>query len=996
MPRIEFPFLRGLDEDTDGRVTPAGSLVRLENLRATRAGRLIRRRGFWNVPHRNRHTAAVITDVPVAEFAHGDQYCAVFNRSLGGNVRLAFSTGYSDGITQGYRPRILPAPRVRRHASPPGAVANQVSVASGAYYTLTAWQYVNASGGYSVAFRVTDASGNILASNDAFLSSTYELCPRALYANGQLILGTIEAGAGLRLRTITDGGTPSFGSPTLVNSSVTTNGIGQWDAYVFNNTTIYIAAVTGVGALWEHVVTANPIVVGVSTNTGIVVGSHGVTTYGNGVYQWTAYSKAADGFLYVRCAGSEALVNNSTGFTWMVTLGPGTATDTAHILYCMPGGSVPLTHRPVSAVPFPGTAESINQTSATIRVTPAAKPYVFEGVSHFWLRVENQQQPQDRSLILMTNTASASLTSFVQHWALPRVASAVSTTTFRWMPAQVVVQGSTYLMPSAEIDGGLVTSTTIASASPAVISYELSSKSAPVAQNQNTRLIGGANPLSWDGTDLVESWAGWGPSCGTSVAASGIGSLSGSFSWCAIMVWKDEAGNVYRSPPGPAVTQTLGSASQAIVTIDYLPYTRSGVSCAIELYRTAANGSIYYRVATLPVANTSNRTTYTDTTTDAVLTSRQLLWTTGGVLGGHPVPGLQHVTLHRGRLFGCVGSRVYYTHALVPGEGPVWPDAFYVPLDTEVTAIASLDDTLLVFTETACFAVYGEGPNRLGQNAFGTPVQIASDVGCVDWRSVVQYRDGVAFRSRRGIELMQRGGGVVSLLSQSQRSPDSSTNSVLFDHPHTFGVVCRPEHTQLRWLLGELPNYGQTILCLDYARGLWSTETTSLTATSCGLWPDNTFALGDTITPAIYAQTDSENGISSGVHSDGPSAVYPNAAIATGDLRPDGLMGWGRVRAVRLLGEYLTPQDLSIDVSYNGGRSWASGHTWVLDDTRIPEDPLSLRYAPARQKCESIAVRVTLTDQTAGLKLAGVALHGLSVEYDSSGQGSKHRAGDRG
>ena len=101
-----------------------------------------------------------------------------------------------------------------------------------------------------------------------------------------------------------------------------------------------------------------------------------------------------------------------------------------------------------------------------------------------------------------------------------------------------------------------------------------------------------------------------------------------------------------------------------------------------------------------------------------------------------------------------------YSKMVYPGQPVEFNDALRMPIDPvggKITALASMDEKLIVFEEDATFFIAGTGPNNLGQqNDFTTPERISTDVGCVDPKSVVLTPDGLMFKSRKGIYLLSR------------------------------------------------------------------------------------------------------------------------------------------------------------------------------------------------------------------------------------------------
>ena len=90
---------------------------------------------------------------------------------------------------------------------------------------------------------------------------------------------------------------------------------------------------------------------------------------------------------------------------------------------------------------------------------------------------------------------------------------------------------------------------------------------------------------------------------------------------------------------------------------------------------------------------------------------------------------------------------VWFSQQLQTDETPRWHEGLKVQLtdsDERIVALASLDQTLVIFTRSRIFAVSGLGPADTGRDgAFSGPAPIATAFGCLDPGSVVSTSRGV-------------------------------------------------------------------------------------------------------------------------------------------------------------------------------------------------------------------------------------------------------------
>lgn len=262
-------------------------------------------------------------------------------------------------------------------------------------------------------------------------------------------------------------------------------------------------------------------------------------------------------------------------------------------------------------------------------------------------------------------------------------------------------------------------------------------------------------------------------------ATTGSGDiLAGSYSYIAIWEWKDNQGQIHRSNTSipQQITTTDPSNNTVLVTVNTLPITnketrfsnvRSPVILAI--YRTQSLGTNYFRVNQLPntfVYNdpTVDTITFTDTVSDTDIESNSLLYTTGGVFENITLPSTNLMCVAKNRVI-CAGTdtepnQVYVSKQKQEGLGIEFANELSVIVDSlggDITAVAAMDDKILIFKEALLFYVAGEGPDNTGNNgSFTIPLLISADCGCIFPQSIVLTGDGVMFLSQKGLYICDR------------------------------------------------------------------------------------------------------------------------------------------------------------------------------------------------------------------------------------------------
>jgi len=245
--------------------------------------------------------------------------------------------------------------------------------------------------------------------------------------------------------------------------------------------------------------------------------------------------------------------------------------------------------------------------------------------------------------------------------------------------------------------------------------------------------------------------------------------------YCVVYEWTDAKGQVHRSAPSiPIAVQASVNNRTFTLTIPTLQVTdRKGTRAdvVVAVYRTtigASAGTIFYKVTsdTAPLYNNPavNTVTFTDSITNAQLIVREILYTTGGVVENIAPPAAKIIARFKNRMFlaGLEEPNIlWYSKEQVPGEAVNFSDVFRIKVDDtggKITSLGELDDKLIIFKENTVFALTGDGPLPTGaQNTFSVPQLVASDVGCIDPYSVVRTRDGLMFKSKKGLYLLDRG-----------------------------------------------------------------------------------------------------------------------------------------------------------------------------------------------------------------------------------------------
>lgn len=440
----------------------------------------------------------------------------------------------------------------------------------------------------------------------------------------------------------------------------------------------------------------------------------------------------------------------------------------------------------------------------------------------------------------------------------------------------------------------------------------------------------------------------------------------GAYNYQVVLVRQNAQGEIERSAPSDTYNVTVSGGAKivefAVIT------TYQGYPFKIEVYRKLVADTVY-RLA--GESTFGFPTSVIDNTVS--LSGQPTLYTTGGILENDTPPPFSSIVFHQGRIFGVNAlkfSEIWFSKLKEVAVTVNFSAFNTIQLDenqgrtTErVTALASLDNKLIVFKERSIFVIFGDGPdNAGGGTAFSRPEMISSEVGCVDPRSICNTSKGVFFKSKKGIYLLSRGLEVVELGAPVYGFKDQKITS----------AVMMKDLQQVRF--GTL---NSDMLVYDYSYDQWSTfknvESVAAVQVNSGYF----VAQSDGF--LIENEAYNDNG------------AFIQQRLTTGWLKVSGINGFQRAQRLKILGEYKSAHTMKVRVSYD----YESYH-WD-EYTLSPATGYNITVKPAladyqngtnngvfewelhlrRQKCE--AMKVEIFDEEDGVQGASFDLTGMTI-----------------
>ncbi len=463
---------------------------------------------------------------------------------------------------------------------------------------------------------------------------------------------------------------------------------------------------------------------------------------------------------------------------------------------------------------------------------------------------------------------------------------------------------------------------------------------------------------------------------------------SGTDFYVATYEWADNAGNIFRSAPSIPIPAGIPGSNNVFVPTLRLTYKLAN-PVKIVVYRWSVLQQIFYAIRSPsqpPVFNdiTVDYVTIVDTATDAQILGNPILYTTGGVLEDIAPPSTSIMTLFNNRLW-LVDAEdtnlLWYSKQVIESTPVEMSDLltiFVAPTTGSqgstgpITALAPMDDKLIIFKKDALGYISGIGPDNTGANStYSDFTLINSVVGCTNPKSIVFTPTGLMFQSDKGIWLLGR---------------DLSTNYIgapvetLTTGATVQSALNIPTTNQVRFTLDT----GITLM-YDYFFGQWGSFV-------------NVPAISSTIYNGFHTYINSLGRVlqeTPGQYLDGSSPVL--MSFLTGWANLAGLQGFQRFYQLYLLGNYISPFKINIQLAYDynsalsqsttvtpiapgsawgGDQLWGSGTPWGG-----PSNVFEARLFPTIQKCESFQIAVNeIYDPSFGVMAgAGLTLSGLNM-----------------
>lgn len=894
---LAIPFSTALDLKTDPlQVMPTSMLV-LENAIYLKDKRLQKRNGY-----------EVLTSLPEGTSA---TTLSTFDGNLIaiGNRLQAYSNTSNEWIDHGrYQPvKLSVQPMVR---SSLGQVELDVAVAPNG---LACTGYTNSDG--SAAYQISNSTSSQVLEGPVSLPSGAK-CVRVFVLGNYFVvtfLITITATAHLQFVAIPVGNITNPSAVMNVSSQVKSDTTG-YDGVIVNST-LYLAwnASDGGGAIR-------------AVNYDSNLNAHAATAIAGqnaDLLTISADNSTSTPIIYITYYSSSGttLKTLARDHNLLPVLAPTTldTSDTIRTLTALADNGVNVVyfdviHTPTHApVPFDliktvsctqtGTVSAITIVSREVGL--GSKAFVFNGTTYFLAAYLGVYQPtyflMDSTRAVIGRLAYSNGGGYPTTQVLPSVSIEGNIALIGYQIKDLIQPVNKDI--NAPSQDAIYSQTGVNLAS-----FDLSSMNVVTAEIGNDLYIAGGMLWMYDGeTTSEQGFNLWPDYVFIATSASGGLLTAQDYFYQVTYEWTDAQGNIHRSAPSiPVEVTTTGSTSSNTLTIPTLRLTYK-TEVRIVIYRWSTGQESFYQITSVtnPLLNdpTVDEITYVDTLADSSIIGNLLIYTTGGVVEDIPGPPCSTLGLYKARLM-LVDSEdpntLWYSKQVIEGTPVEMSDLFTEFISPSfgaqgstgpTTALSAMDDKFILYKPNAIYYITGNGPDNTGaNNDFSDPIFITATVGCDNQQSICFIPSGLVSQSDKGIWLLGRDLSTRYIGDRVENFNSDNVNA-------SVGV---PGTNQIRMMLDE----SQTLM-YDYYFDRWGTFT-------------NPSGISNTLFQGLHTYLDKFGRVlqeTPGLYQDAGSPVLIGFTTAWMNLL--GLQGFERAYQVYLLGQFLTPNKIQVNISFD-------------------------------------------------------------------------------
>ena len=383
---------------------------------------------------------------------------------------------------------------------------------------------------------------------------------------------------------------------------------------------------------------------------------------------------------------------------------------------------------------------------------------------------------------------------------------------------------------------------------------------------------------------------------------------------------------------------------------------------------------------------------------DTQLSTQALLYgdgtngaTAGSILDNLTPPSFQGMTAHKNRLWGFDGPDVYYSKAFTSGEQPAFNDVQAFSVDDgsfPVTALASMDERLIIFKRDRIFYVTGDGPDAAGNgNDLQPPQRIQSNTGCVDWRSVVTSPMGTFFLGDDDLCLLTRQMTVQPL--------GYFVADIMATYPTITSAALDVSQGQVMWTFAGQNSTGIMVI-YSYALDYWATQLLPYDAQPTALKTVNQFAnVGIDTQPTLTLGGASQSSgyllaqrnpqpLGSATANYFFQGAYWQGSWASPWIHAPGEVSFMSPAEIVIEWDNLDPHQLTVSVAYDDSPSVTD--TWTVSaagQSNVTTPTVRWSFMPSRNLVKSMQIQISDSADANVVPVTGQGplIYSVTVKY---------------
>ena len=484
-----------------------------------------------------------------------------------------------------------------------------------------------------------------------------------------------------------------------------------------------------------------------------------------------------------------------------------------------------------------------------------------------------------------------------------------------------------------------------------------------VATIADGALCSAGAPFWWDGAQAQPYGFVHAPLILSAGDTAGGSMTAGTYGYLSHYGWRDSNGMLHRSPVSPSKSEAtaggnlsvaLNVSSSSISSKQRASFGTASASPAwVMLYRTERNGSLYYQLMLEPQTSVLfndpqiDDVSMTDTVADSAiasgiaLSSMPQIYTASGAVDDVCPPAAIAMLGHQDRawLLAGDGHTLWASKALSddPTVAPGFNEALTLYFANAKTCLGALPGAIAALGEDSIDLVTGLGPDSTGLGSWGQQ-GIQTDLGCTSPRSLATIPQGLVYRSRRGIELLDTGLNITWI--------GEAIQDQLATYPNVTSAVVVSDKRHLRISVENDAQDAGRVLVYDYGRGVW------------GVW-NYGFPVADA---AVIAGTYTLLRYNGAVYQENDTSrddgVYVESAV-TLILTTNGPNTWQRLKHAQVLGTSATDHTLTMSIKRDFAADYEYEKTFEsAGDVTTPGPLEKARITPPVQKGQSFVLRI--------------------------------------